>query len=66
MKLENLERATTVCIEYHRLLGNQTKVDQLTEDLRRIETKRFDNETQYNGLYMGQEKETFGGNEEIT
>jgi hypothetical protein len=66
MKLENLEKTTLLCIEYHKLWHNDTKVGQLTDQLRRIESKQFNNETQYNGLYLGQGKKTFGNPEENT
>jgi hypothetical protein len=66
MKLENLKQTTLLCIEHHKLQGNETKVAQLYEGLKRVEEKQFDNETQYNGLYMGQEKESFGEQEEKT
>ena len=44
MKLSNLEKTLTTCIEYHEKKQNLTRAKQLKEQLNKVEIKRLENE----------------------
>ena len=44
MKLINLQKTVTLCIQYHEKQGNKTKADQLKNKLQEIKEKKLEDE----------------------
>jgi len=56
MKLTNLHNTLLTCIGYHEAKGNETRVNQLREQLERVLLTKLENDNKTNGLYLGQTK----------
>jgi len=56
MKLTNLHNTLLTCIDYHEAKGNETRVNQLREQLQRVLLTKLENSIETNGLYLGQTK----------
>ena len=56
MKLTNLHNTLLTCIDYHEAKGNGTRVNQLREQLERVNNNHLENDNKTNGLYLGQSK----------
>jgi len=57
MKLTNLHNTLLTCIDYHEAKGNETRVNQLKEQLERVNNNHLvSTDRNVNGLYLGQSK----------
>tara|TARA_R110001606_G_scaffold56821_1_gene137652 strand:+ start:8969 stop:9133 length:165 start_codon:yes stop_codon:yes gene_type:complete len=52
MKLEHLKRTLSLCIEHHSDRGDSIKVKQLETKLNEVDSKRLEDVTDFNGLYL--------------
>ena len=53
MKLEHLKRTLSLCIEYYDDRGDKMKVKQLENKWNEVDSKRLEDATEFNGLYLG-------------
>jgi hypothetical protein len=56
MKLDNLKRTLETCRDFHEEKGNETRVKQIEEHIKKVSINHLENDTKTNGLYLGQSK----------